>query len=327
MEVVTPLECTSGVVPGLGKRDPCDYVHAIIARDQGLPYSVVLDRHEITCNQFYRAVTAALPRLIGVARNRTRSLLAILFRDDARRRELLSMDKRFLREQYDRIRTGGQGQFCWGTFSHPDNVKILVHYALTRSHPEMASPARATVINCIRSLPLNLAEHFEQIGLAGLMRRAFGRGQRGSPLAVLEVFDTAYRERTGEASLFDLGRPDHLHRWGDMFRAPNSYWKEPANVQEAVYHTLVESCPRLGSTARSEVIRAVKGLPPNLQKWFWQHRLSGLMDAFGNGRHNSPWAILEVFDGMCRKETGSASLFDGAQSDHLAFGRRNRLIR
>jgi len=156
----------------------------------------------------------------------------------------------------------------------------------------------------------------------------FEKGKQGSPLTVLKVFDRVYQRKTGDSSLFDLSQQHHLHKWGDNFRAPCSYWQNSSNVEEAVYHTLTENNPQLASIDREDVIGSIKNLPPNLQDYLSNIGLLGLMTAsFAKGKRGSPLVVLEVFDGVYQRKTGDSSLFDKTQKYYLEFDAQNRLIR
>jgi len=209
-----------------------------------------------------------------------------------------------------------------------DNVERAVYHTLTENNPKLTYTNRVKVIEGIKSLPTNLLDYFHSLGLIGLMSNAFGKGERGSPLAVLKVFDKAYQRTTGDISLFDLSQEDHLHEWGDNFNAPNDYWRNQDNVERAVYHALTENNQQLASLNRAEVIEGVKSLPTNLVDYFHSRGFSGLMvNAFGKGERGSPLAVLKVFDKAYQRTTGDISLFDQTQQYHLEFESRNRLIR
>ena len=81
---------------------------------------------------------------------------------------------------------------------------------MTENNQNLSSENREEVIETIKNLPVNLQKYFSNIGLGGLMEMAFGKGKKGSPLAVLEVFDQVYQKKTGDASLFDKRQKYHL---------------------------------------------------------------------------------------------------------------------
>ena len=205
-------------------------------------------------------------------------------------------------------------------WQNPANVEEAVYHTLTEDNPKLASGNRKKVIQAIKNLPFNLKDYLRSLGLGGLMIKAFEKEKQDSPLAVLEVFNRVYQRETGDVNLFDLNQKDHLHKWGDKFKAPQSFWKSPTNVEEAVYHVLIEDRPKLASKDRRVVIHTLKSLPKNLQKYFRSLDLSGLMDSFGKGRQNSPLVILQAFDRAFIKTTGNPSL-------DLEFYGKNRLIR
>jgi hypothetical protein len=210
----------------------------------------------------------------------------------------------------------------------PANAGDAIYHVLTENRPSLASNDRKKVIKSLKRMPSKLKEYFYAIGLSGIMVNAFEEGHRDSPSAVLEFFDLEYQKRTGDKSLFDLTQPQHLHRWGDKFCAPRCYWQNPANVREAVYHTLIEARPKLASEDRTSVIQAVRELPDNLRMYMYSLGLGGLMGrAFRKTKRDSPKAILMVFDKEYRARTGNQSLFDKTQTDYLEFDGKNRLKR
>ena len=208
------------------------------------------------------------------------------------------------------------------------NVETAVYHTLSENNPQLKSQDRVDVISAIKSLPINLADYLHGIGLGGLMMNAFPKGEIGSPLAVLKVFDRAYQQKTGDKSLFDLSEELHLHEWGDKFNAPNSYWAKQINVETAVYHILTENNPQLSSQDRVDVISAIKSLPTNLTDYLSDIGLVGLMSqAFPKGETNSPLAVLKVFDRAYQQKTGDNSLFDKTQQSYLDYYKSNILIR
>ena len=295
-----------------------DRISAIIDRDSGIPYTEVLEKYDITPGQFFRAVRRDIGTLTELTTGETKQTLQQISSNRDRERELFNMGEEFVKEQYCRVMEGAQACLYWGTFVHPENVNALVYHALTSKHLKLASNNRQTVVEGIKNLPFNLKDHFHSLGLNGLMIHAFEKGKQGSPLAVLEVFDRAYRRKTEDVSLFDLTQKDHLHKWGDNFNAPRSYWQNPANVEEAIYHTLTENHPELASQGREEVVQGIKNLPRDLFNYFRSLGLGGLMaKAFEKGKQNSPLAVLEVFDRVYQKNNNDASLFDLTQKKHL----------
>jgi len=305
-----------------------DRISAILDRDDGMNYTTVLARYHLTPNQFNYAVTRKLDEFIDFSVKETKETLEAIEGDVNRQRELFDMGEAFIKAQYDRVMAGTQGCFYYGSLAHPENINSLVYYALKYHNPQLASSNRKEVIEGIKGLPSNLGDYLYSIGLDGLMQNAFEKGKKNSPLAVLEVFDGVYQRKTGDVSLFDLSQDEHVHKWGDNFSAPQSYWQNQANVKEAVYHTLTENCPELASQNRKEVIEGIKGLPIKLKDYFSSLKLSGLMQmGLGEEKKDSPLAVLEVFDQVYQEKTGNPSLFDKTQGDYLEIGTRNRLVR
>lgn len=235
------------------------------------------------------------------------------------------MGEQFIQGQYTRMRDENSAnrrtKFYDGTYLHPENVELLVYYALVFNNPQLGSSDRAKVIQGMKGLPRNLKTYLHLLSLGGLMNSAFEKGERSSPLAVLKVFDAAFQRRTRNASLpslFDLSQEEHLHEWGDNFQAPNAYWKNPVNVENAVYHVLTENNAILVSTNRAEVISGIKKLPLNLKEYFISLGLSGLMSrGFEKGDQDSPLTVLKAFDRAYQRETRDVSLFDLSQAEHL----------
>ena len=110
--------------------------------------------------------------------------------------------------------------------------------------------------------------------------------------------------------------------------APNSYWKNRQNVEEAVYHILTENRPELTSRSRKKVIEAIRGLPVQMSLYFSGIGLRSIMsNAFENAKKNTTKAIFEVFDRVYQRRTGDMSLFDESQDLFLEFDSKNRLVR
>ena len=97
-----------------------------------------------------------------------------------------------------------------GYWKNKDNVKRGVFHILGEHHPELTSRSRKEIITCIKAFPVKLQEYFSEIGVMRTMAGAFGKGTLHSPLAVIEVYDKIYRERTGDTSLFSRKHPLHL---------------------------------------------------------------------------------------------------------------------
>jgi hypothetical protein len=303
-------------------------IEAILDRNSGKPYPEVLAASGLTPDQFSRAVQN-LHLLITSAEGGTLQTLEEILADDNRQTELFRMGEQFLQQQYDSVRNKTQKKLCERTLAHPENVELLAYHALTFNNPQLKSAKREEVIQGIKTLPINLQDYLYSIGLSGVMVHGFEKGERDSPLAVLEAFDRAYQRKTGDKSLFDLTKEQHLHEWGDTFKAPQSYWSgNPANVQKAIYHMLTENNPQLASTNRKESIQGIKKLPTNLQDYLYSIGLSGLMrGGFEEGERGSPLAVLKAFDRAYQRKTGHKSLFDKRHKDYLESAGRNILVR
>ena len=193
-----------------------NYVDAILARDSDTTYPEVLQKYRITPNGFYMAVEHKLKDFIRLSKGGTKKTLEEISQDSQRRVEFFNMGEEFVRRQYDRIhgRVPGETQkrFYYGTFSHSENVEALVYYALTFHNPQLASPNRAEVIQGIKNLPNNLTRYFFSIGLGGLMQTVVkeGGGKLSAPLAILAIFDKAYKRRAKDVSLFSKHRQPYI---------------------------------------------------------------------------------------------------------------------
>ena len=305
-----------------------DYISAILDRNRGISYPDVLVKYNITPTQFYRAVTRELSDFVRITSGKKRQILQQINSEQDKITKLFDMGEEFVNEQYDSIQQGRQSKFYEGTFRHPRNIESVVYHALTNKTQELSSQDRAEVISAIKSLLTTLSNYLYNIGLGGLMMHAFPKEERGSPLAVLKLFDRVYQQKTGDKSLFDLSEELHLHEWGDKFHAPHSYWAKQINVETAVYHTLSENNPQLKSQDRVDVISAIKSLPINLADYLHGIGLGGLMmNAFPKGEIGSPLAVLKVFDRAYQQKTGDNSLFDKTQQSYLDYYKSNILIR
>ncbi len=286
-------------------------VGAVLDRDENVPYPRVLQRHKLNPDQFFRAVVG-IETFISYVDKELSDRLREISTNPERKRELFNMGEDFIREQYHRVSAGTQAYLPQGTLLHPENIKFLVYYALIYGNPKLASKNRAEVVQGIGNLPDNRRNYFRSLKLRGLLTKA----KCDSPLAVLTMFDEVYKRKTGDSSIFDLAQKPHLHKWGSKFRAPQSFWKNPVNVEVAVYHTLTENNPRLASTDRELVKQEIKKLPTNHQKYFTSLEFGGLVVSL----QSSPRAVLEAFDRAFVKTTGNKSL-------DLEFNSENRLVR
>lgn len=288
-------------------------IMAISERANGTPYTEVLDRYSLTPDQFAIAVFRAH---VDLANEYVR--VSAIIETPERVSDLFNMGEEFVRQQYDRLigRISGQKQskFYQGTFLHPKNISTLVYYALASNNPTLASKNRDEVIEGIKQLPTNLVVYLRKIGLGGLLGKS-----NDSPLSVLEIFDGAYREKTGDPfSLFDLTQKSHLHKWGDNFVAPNYYWQDDSNINEAVYHAITEKFQLFSAADRKKVTEALSSIPGQSRTFFRDIGLrSVLSQAFPEGKKDYAVSVLEVFDKVYQQKTGQPSLFDLSQPYHL----------
>ena len=82
------------------------YISVIIDRDSGIPYPVVIDKHGITPNQFYRGVNEVFGSLDLIVEGAIRQELSAIKSDTKRQQELFNMGEESIQEQYDRIKSG-----------------------------------------------------------------------------------------------------------------------------------------------------------------------------------------------------------------------------
>ncbi|MEK6926554.1 MAG: hypothetical protein AABW50_04725 [Nanoarchaeota archaeon] len=296
-------------------------ITAILDRDEGTPYSLVLGRHSITPTQFARAVRNLETLLIED--KETKQVLQTIYSNPNRVRELFKMEERFLEEQYDRIckekANRGRGKFYEGTFFNPENVNKLIYLALCSHNPELGRGNREKIVEKLVNLPSNLFDYLRfDIALGGLMHSALPKEKRDSPLEILKIFDREYQQRTGDQSLFDLSQKSHLHEW--QFKVGARYWERGDNVEQAVYHTLTEFDSRLKLGDRRQVIEAIKKLPSKRESFFREVGLGGILHISKKKRRtktSSPFTVLYYFDKIRQRITGDTSLFDLEQEIHL----------
>lgn len=286
-------------------------VRAIIDRDNGIPYSGVLERQSITPNVFYRGIDKIGVLITGLGRGYERRTLEEIAADPQRKKELFNMGEEFIIEQCRRVSAGTLTKLYDGTFKHPDNLKHLIYHRLIKRRPNMASH-RDKVIASIKRMPSNLGDYLKEV--VGSSALSYMAGAAQSPLRVLKIFDEVYQEKTKDASLFDLSAKKHIHEWCYIIKAPRNFWSDYENVKTAVYHTLTETHPKLGSNDRGVVLKEIRALPENLQEYFSSIGLWGVMICpFIKG---SPSRVIEIFDQGYQDKTGDASLFDLTQ-EHM----------
>lgn len=295
-------------------------VEAVLDRDENIPYTKVLDTHNLNPKQFLYAVRD-MRTFIPHVKEEIGSKLRQISDNLGRTRELFNMGEEFLREQYDRIIAEEQLRFYEGTLIHPRNREFLIYYALISNNPDLASKRRR-VIQGIKSLPDNLERYLHSIRLKGIMTKL----GKNSPFAVMEIFDKVYQERTKDFSLFDLTQKEHMHKWRFCTTSPNHYWRNPTNVEEAVYHMLTENNPILASANRKEVIQGVVDLPNDLRDYLRTLELSGLM-ILAFEKQDCPLLVLKAFDRSYQRETGNPSLFDKNQYVYLEISGRGMINR
>ncbi|MEK6943462.1 MAG: hypothetical protein AABX00_05355 [Nanoarchaeota archaeon] len=325
---------------------------AIVARMNGLPYSQVIEEFEINPQRFLYAVTKKLPDLVELAVSSGFSYFFIAkqihgFKDDDITR-LLEMEEEFLRQQYRRLQNGKSKKFPDGAFMHTsissnglvphdNNIETIVYIALTENHPRLASQDRNEVVDELSKLA---SEHryvkrrgqkettfflyFNEIGLGGIMNKPF---VSSSPLVMLKYFDSKFQKVTGNASVFDLNQPTHLHEWGDPFVTPNGYFSSSTTVDEAVYHTLTRHTSDklqklLGSSRRKNVLKGIELMSPSIV-FFQSLGFGGLIGAYyKNGGTEIAKIFLESLDRAFRSRYRGQSLMNS-----LVFNSKGELVK
>ncbi len=94
----------------------------------------------------------------------------------------------------------------------------------------------------------------------------------------------------------------------------------PDNLPLVAYWFIAGAWPDTASKSRKKVVEGIKAQKPIRQKDLYDIYLRGLMvnTTCGNGKSNSPMAVLELFDRGYRELTGDpASLFDLTHEVHL----------
>jgi hypothetical protein len=108
---------------------------------------------------------------------------------------------------------------------------------------------------------------------------------------------------------------------GEQARLYNGTLLHPDNIEELVYYALAKNRPSLASRKRANVVAGIKRLPHNLELYFQDIGLGGVMQqmprVFGEGRFTSPHFVLEIFDRAYQRKRKDKSLFDLKQKHHL----------
>jgi len=317
----------------------------IMAGEQpGFPKGTYKSPHNVEFIIYY-AMTQSKPQLISGDRKKVvetiksinglkgyfssiglMGLLGNMFKLNPSSRALMIFDKSYQKRRNDKSLfdlTQKEHLHPWGDnynapreyWRNPKTILAAVYHLLTEDKPRLASGDRSEVIEGIKNLPGNLFEYLGSLGIGGMMANWPKNLREWSPSVVLNIFDQAYQEKTGDKSLFDLNESKHIHKWGEGFMVPQNFWKQKSNVREAVYHELTENNPKLVSNDRTIVIQNLKCLPYGLSDYFKSLSLGGLMaQAFGKGKNGSPLDILRVFDEVYQERTGDKSLFDQTQA-------------
>ncbi|MFA6888359.1 MAG: hypothetical protein WC254_02580 [Candidatus Woesearchaeota archaeon] len=204
------------------------------------------------------------------------------------------------------------------------NVETAVYHVLVEQCPDFASVQRTVVLNALKQLKRdhsNFSVYLKQdLGLDSAMQYHFG--SINSPFKMLQAFDSVYKRRTGDVSLFDLEAETHLHIWED-FDAPKDYWNSSENVTTAVYHTLCDKVTRW-SKNRQEVLTRLNGISITSRNFFELGLRSLMLNGF-NDRTTNCVDVLRVYDAQYTLLTGQPSLFDTSQSSYLTIQAHNRV--
>ena len=312
-------------------------VNTLILRDRGISYERALERYNVTPVQFGVTITRNLQGLVDHATGPEKQTLEAIAADPKRQERLFYMGKKCIEQQYARLmeykqrkqtqgitkETKGETQktLYSNTYSNRDNINNLAYTALCYHHEELRSNNRETVVNTLKKLDRSFA-YFKGIGIEGIMTNFLGKHGLNSPTLVLEAFDRAYMERTGDVSLFNLDQEQHLHPWRGNLKSSSSYWQvdgvvNKEHVETAVWHMMTEDNPILASTNTEEVINTL-GEISALVSYFKRLGLSGLMHQTLYGKGGYPVLdMLKIFDTVYQTKTGNQSLFNCNQPIYL----------
>tara|TARA_Y100000310_G_scaffold242566_1_gene246715 strand:+ start:160 stop:1464 length:1305 start_codon:yes stop_codon:yes gene_type:complete len=205
----------------------------------------------------------------------------------------------------------------------PANQEEAVYHTFTENHPRLASTDRDEVIRGILESRLNRASYLTRdMDLCGLMD-SLGKGEQNSPLAVMRIFDRAFRDRTKNPSLFDTNQALHLIPWGKFLRAPHHYWESAGNRYRALAYAFRERVPEFPEIEREEFLAAVQGLPSPLEEFWESNELGGLLaERFGD----SSLAAVKFLDDIFQIMTDEPSIFDERQPTYVGISSGNRII-
>src|SRR3989344_4891852 len=317
-------------------------LEAVVARMNGRPYHQVLSEFGTSPSRFLFSVTKGIDDLVKLAIAKGFNYFQISreihgFNDENITR-ILEMDYDFLRERYRMIQEGMAKKFSEGTFmhrsivsdskvSHERNIENVVYIALTYHHPALASSDREIVINELTRIAL--ADRDKPISVYFSSNLRLGTVMNvtdvhSSPLMVLRCFDRKFQEITGNASLFDLSQPVHLHEWGEIFKASHKYYELQANRDGVVYHAFTAHTDPglrilLGSGQRENVLRGIELMVPS-NKPFRKIGLDGVIGYyFSITQGEYQRSVLKSFDREYMRIHGGKSLMG-----NLVFDNRNR---
>jgi len=168
-------------------------------------------------------------------------------------------------------------------------------------------------------------QFFYDYGLHGLMSSSHHLRKKGSPIALLELYD---KER--KVGLFDRTQDTYLCRWKIK---ENGMWKGKDGKElalEAIEDALWK-IPGYRNASREQKIQLIRDHVINYKarnddkngalQFFHDHGLAGLMNHSSHLRkRGSPIALLELYD----KKRG-IGLFDKSKGDYLEMRERNKL--
>lgn len=303
------------------------YVSAILDRGNGMCYSDVLGKHGLPPNGFADALMH-IEDYIQIVDSQTAGSLKKIIEREGGKLGLFEMDYDYIKQQYSRLLDGKQKILDRGSLMHPKNVDRIIYCAFVTSNPDFESLKREEIIRAANNMPLEKWSYYLELRLGGILAKGLD-DKKQSPLALFKRFDRVYQEKTGDESLFELSIEPHLHQWGDKFKAQRGYWKNKNNIEAAVYHSLTENIPGLGSKNRKEIVKGFNELPSGLElyRFFQDIQLRGVMNTLKGEHINSPIQVMRVFDSVYQKITNDKSLFDTNEEYYLSFNRRNALKR
>ncbi len=155
------------------------------------------------------------------------------------------------------------------------------------------------------------------------------------PSKVLRCLTPILRDSTRRRELFNMGGEFIAEQYLRVLKSMQTDQREtlppgihvhPQNVEELAYHALTHAYPDLKSKSRRVVKETLDTLPTDLEPYFHELVLDGLMTCgFEKGQQYSPVAVVEAYDRVWQRKTGNTSIFDlSKEHHHHWWGRRWR---